>query len=320
MKMNSTGASIDLPKVSVVIPTNGLRDWGPAVASAANQADVTVEILLVNNGDAPIAPSVKFPELRILSSPPSLGANGARQLGIENSRYELIALLDDDDVWFPSKLREQILFMQALWDGFTDMGWVCGAGELISEIGRPDLRSPREFSPSISDAATYLFRRKSLRAPLNQLQSSTLLFPKSVALAVPFRADLKLHQDWTWLLDVEDVLQAPILICPKYLVRYHKGTGAGITRSTKAAQSMEWGSARLSTRSKRIRGDFALTVPFNMALEIGAVDNASSILLRALRVSRPGPAAVTRAVLALIRAVLRQTANRTLSNLRGLRK
>lgn len=320
MRIDSSVPATEVASVSVVIPTNGMRDWGDAVSSAYDQVDVIVEVILVNNGNNPIVPTGEFPELRILSSSPDLGANGARQFGIENARYDIIALLDDDDVWFPNKLHEQLAFVQARLGDSLEPSWVCGAGELISEVGRPDLQAPRDFTASTADAATYLFRRVSLRAPLHQLQSSTLLFPKSVALAVPFRAGLKLHQDWTWLLDVEDALRAPIFICPKYLVRYHKSTGVGITRSTKAAQSLDWGFTRLSTRSKRIQGDFVLTVPFNMALEAGAIDDSLSIFLRAVKSSSPGLPAVSRAVLAIVRAVLRRLTDSALSKIGKLRQ
>lgn len=287
--------------VSVVVPTANGRDWRPAVASAYQQVEVGVEVILVNNGAREILPDHQFPQLRILRSDQALGANGARQLGVSAASHELVALLDDDDEWFPRKLIEQWRFVQATISNPMSSAWVCGAGQLIVEGGKDVLYAPARFVPEIEDAATYLFVRKSLRSPSNQLQSSTLIFPKHVATSVPFDSRLALHQDWTWILDVEDKLSAAIMVCPRYLVRYHKSGLPGITRSTKFYQSLDWAASRLSSQSPRIKGDFLLTVPFNMALENGSLKAALRIFLKAMYSHRPGVPAVSRAILVILR-------------------
>lgn len=301
-------SSCSLPRVSVVIPTNGLRDWTSAVDSALRQDGVVVEVILVNNGSAAIPHSSRYPTLRILESPPYRGANGARQLGIQSASYDLIALLDDDDAWMPNKLGEQLKYVVSVIGDADKEAWVCGAGALIIEPSKPAKKSPRDFATLVPDVADYLFKRSSLTASLNQLQSSTLVFPKWLAIEVPFQADLKIHQDWTWLLAVEDALNARVIVCPKYLIHYNKGSGASITRNTKSIQSMNWAQSHLAMKTSRIRGDFFLTVPFNMALEARSAADAIGVLVHALTTARPGVSAVVRSLLALARLVAQEAA------------
>ncbi|TDL37402.1 glycosyltransferase family 2 protein [Arthrobacter nitrophenolicus] len=287
--------------VSVVIPTANGRDWRRAVASAFSQRNVNVEVILVNNGTEDVQADAQYPTLRIINSDPSSGANGARQAGVLAATNELIALLDDDDEWLPEKLTRQWQHVQSSGVDSEGSPWLCGTGKFIVEKGKADLLSPVSFPSGVDDVAEYLFMRKYLKSARNQLQSSTLFFPRQVAVEVPFDPSLRLHQDWNWVLDVEEKLSAKILVCPEYLVRYYKSASAGITSTSRPSQSLGWASMRLASKPQRIQGDFALSVPFNMALEKGQYLDAVGIFRDALQKARPGIPAITRAFLALAR-------------------
>jgi glycosyltransferase involved in cell wall biosynthesis len=102
----------DSPDVTVVIPT---RDRWPllerrALRSALAQEDVRLEIVVVDDGSsAPAPPSIAQDErVRIVRHETSRGVPAARNTGIGEATGTWTAFLDDDDLWAPRKLREQL--------------------------------------------------------------------------------------------------------------------------------------------------------------------------------------------------------------------
>lgn len=107
----------DRPLVSVVVATNR---GGPflveALASLLTQSYPHVEIVLVDDGspDPDVLRGVTddFPDVRVHRIEPS-GVSVARNTGVALSGGELIAFLDDDDVWHPDRLRHHVEVMAA---------------------------------------------------------------------------------------------------------------------------------------------------------------------------------------------------------------
>jgi glycosyltransferase involved in cell wall biosynthesis len=56
------------------------------------------------------------PDVRVVTSPHPVGAAAARNLALERARGELVAFLDDDDVWQPSYLDAQVAQLDAFPD------------------------------------------------------------------------------------------------------------------------------------------------------------------------------------------------------------
>lgn len=108
------------PDVSVVIPT---RDrWALAertIRSALAQEGVTVEILLVDDGSAtPASDALRalgHGRLQVHRHEQPLGQARARNTGIDLARAPWIAFLDDDDLWSPVKLRDQLACADGPW-------------------------------------------------------------------------------------------------------------------------------------------------------------------------------------------------------------
>ncbi len=112
--------------VSVVIIThNRLERLRDAIRSVQDQTWPAVEIIVVDDGsDEPGYASYRPKGVRwIVCSPSSRRRFGypapglARNLGARHARGAYIAALDDDDVWFPTKLAEQVTCMQR--DGYA---------------------------------------------------------------------------------------------------------------------------------------------------------------------------------------------------------
>jgi glycosyltransferase involved in cell wall biosynthesis len=98
-------------KVSVIIPNyNYARYVSEAVRSVLAQTHPNIEIIVVDNGseDNSLEILKGFGNEIVLINQNNLGQSGARNSGIEKSTGVLIAFLDADDVWEPTKLEKQI--------------------------------------------------------------------------------------------------------------------------------------------------------------------------------------------------------------------
>lgn len=116
--------------VSVVIPTHFRSDiLGRAIDSVIMQTYKNIEINVVSDGKDKNTDILmndymkKFEFIHYRSYSPSCGGNHARNIGIEMSRGEFIAFLDDDDKWLPYKIEKQIEAMKKN----ESIGLVCTA-------------------------------------------------------------------------------------------------------------------------------------------------------------------------------------------------
>ncbi|MEP1835900.1 MAG: glycosyltransferase family A protein [Roseibium sp.] len=123
------------PKVSVIIPTYNRADYLLlTLESISKQTFTDFEVIVVDDGsERREAQEVctKFDFCNYLWIPNSGGPATPRNRGIELARGEYIAFVDDDDLWLPSKLAEQV----AVLDSQPDFGLVHGYCECIDEQG-----------------------------------------------------------------------------------------------------------------------------------------------------------------------------------------
>jgi glycosyltransferase involved in cell wall biosynthesis len=124
------------PSVSVVIPTHDRRDLAMhAIRSVLRQRDVDLEVIVVDDGSrdgtGDVVRSLSDPAVRVLRHNRPFGVATARNKGIEAARGEWIALLDDDDLWAPDKVKAQL---EAARDAGRD--WVYAGAVEIDEGGR----------------------------------------------------------------------------------------------------------------------------------------------------------------------------------------
>jgi glycosyltransferase involved in cell wall biosynthesis len=102
------------PDVTVVIPTRNRWDLlsTAALPSALGQEDVDVEVLVIDDGStdgtAAGVAALGDPRARLIRREPPHGVARARNAGIAAAGGAWIALLDDDDLWSPRKLRTQL--------------------------------------------------------------------------------------------------------------------------------------------------------------------------------------------------------------------
>src|SRR5512145_341883 len=105
------------PRVSVVVPT---RDRQPRLARALGGVQAQrfrdFEVLVADDGSADgTVPWLRAscPEVRVLAMERPSGAAAARNSALEHARGDLVAFLDDDDLWRPAYLEGQVQLLDA---------------------------------------------------------------------------------------------------------------------------------------------------------------------------------------------------------------
>ena len=99
--------------ISVIVPVhNGEKFLGDALASIFTQDYRPIEVLVVDDGSTDGSATIarSFPDIRYFHEEKQ-GSAVARNTGIDNSRGELIAFLDADDLWLPNQLSIQIAYL-----------------------------------------------------------------------------------------------------------------------------------------------------------------------------------------------------------------
>lgn len=105
--------------VSVIIPTHNAATLLPeAVNSVLGQSYQHIELLVVNDASTDHTEqlltelALTDSRIRAIHLKSCHGPGGARNIGLEQARGELIAFLDADDVWLPDKILLQVEALQ----------------------------------------------------------------------------------------------------------------------------------------------------------------------------------------------------------------
>jgi glycosyltransferase involved in cell wall biosynthesis len=181
---------VQMKKVSVIIPNhNYARFLDQAIQSVLNQSHGNVELIVVNNGSTDNSLEVlrRYEGKIFIIDQPNLGQSGARNSGLSQSTGELIAFLDADDYWEPTKLEMQ----NALLNNATQLVY-CG----ISSFKDPENeRLQNELPKYRGDCARYF-----IELPGNSIVlsgESTALFSRDLFQKVGlFDADLNSTAGW----------------------------------------------------------------------------------------------------------------------------
>ena len=119
-----------MPRVSVIIPNYNYAHYlTQAVDSVLAQTYPEVEIIVVDDGSTDDSETIlrSYGDRVRWIRQKNQGVSAAQNLGVQETRGELVAFLDPDDLWLPEKLERQV---QRFLDD-TDLGLVhCGVEEV----------------------------------------------------------------------------------------------------------------------------------------------------------------------------------------------
>ena len=133
--------------ISIVIPTRNRSELlRTTMRSALRQQHVEFELIVVDEGStdetAELLADVRDARLRVIRHETPLGLSAARNHGAEEARGKWVAFLDDDDLWAPDKLIEQLHAAQETARDWVYTGSVNIEGSRIIHIAPPP--SPKE--------------------------------------------------------------------------------------------------------------------------------------------------------------------------------
>lgn len=106
--------------VSIILPYYNAEEYvDETISSILAQTYTNWELLIVD--DCSTSPNTEKvlaniqsldSRIKILKTPQNCGAGGARNVAIREAKGKYLAFCDADDWWYPTKLEEQINFMQ----------------------------------------------------------------------------------------------------------------------------------------------------------------------------------------------------------------
>jgi hypothetical protein len=99
------------PDMTVVVPTfNGSAHLSPTLTSLARQRDVTLEVIVVDDGSTDESPAIAeahSARARVIRQE-NRGVAAARNRGLAEARANWVAFLDQDDLWHPDRASRLI--------------------------------------------------------------------------------------------------------------------------------------------------------------------------------------------------------------------
>ncbi|MDE2383292.1 MAG: glycosyltransferase [Alphaproteobacteria bacterium] len=170
-------------RFSVIIPTRNREEFLPqAVESVLAQEGVSLELLLVNDGD-PLTLSFADPRVHVLDNRKRT-AVPARNLGVAHATGEFIAFLDDDDFWIDLR---HLAKAQAQFDQHTDFYFA--NGEMRFADGSVKLFDRNATASSLEKDNTILISAVCYRRKIHEQLGR-------------FDEALPYYWDWDWYLRV----------------------------------------------------------------------------------------------------------------------
>lgn len=182
--------------VSVIIPSyNRAEQVEKSVRSVLNQTYVDLELIIVDDcsvdNTEEIIRKINDKRLRYYRLNENKGACYARNLGIQKSKYDLIAFHDSDDIWYPDKLEKQVKLLKQLPEEY---GMVFCS--LKRDYGKDKIVPPLDAI----DTSGFIYS-KLLKG--NFISTQTILCKKNVFAEVgSFDDSLPAFQDWDLVLRV----------------------------------------------------------------------------------------------------------------------
>jgi glycosyltransferase involved in cell wall biosynthesis len=212
--MFNTGTS---PRVSIIMPTYNRAVYiGETIDSIRNQTYANWELIIVDDGSEDNTEEVvrKIDDNRIqfLKAGRTGNASKIKNIGLEKVTGELIAFIDSDDLWAPTKLEKQV---NAL-DEYPEAGFSLTGGYNFKNIDQP-LGYFYEQREGIKYGDVFIsFFKSEIAATTPAL----ILRKECVQIAGSFK-DTKWHADADFMLNLSRHFKAVILYEPLFYRRLH---------------------------------------------------------------------------------------------------
>lgn len=187
------------PTVSILMPAFNAQAYiEEAIRSVLAQTVTDWELLVLDDGstdgtrDTVAALAAEDPRIRLLPNWENMGAARTRNRGLELCAGQYVALLDSDDVWYPTKLEAQLALLAE-----TGADFAYSAYAIIDSRGHPT-RQDYRVPPQVRFSS--LLRE-------NCIGCSTVILRREVADRYRFSTEFY-HEDYVlWLQLTRDGLR-----------------------------------------------------------------------------------------------------------------
>lgn len=224
------GSAGEQPKVSVIIAVhNCVAYLGSAVASALRQSLPAHEIIIVDDasddGSAALASGLASAHERIKLIPltTNAGPSTARNIALDASSGDWIAILDADDICLPGRFRAQVDFMQG---GGIDL-----CGTWFTEFGQGLARNVRWPHAETELRASMLFQ--------SAICHPTVMARREVFIRHRYRGNLRLAEDYD--LFARAMSDFRLANVPEVLVRYRRHSAQATQAKREAMERVTQG-------------------------------------------------------------------------------
>jgi len=205
--------------VAVIIPCyNAAKYIGKALDSVLNQDYKHLEIVAIDDGSTDETKKILesyAPKIRALSHPnnANLGQAASSNLGIAETKSDLIAFLDSDDMWYPNKIEQQV----KIFEKYSDVGLVYTNGYVID--GNDNILY-KLFSDSFQEEniSRRILLKCYIRTPSSVMVRREAL--EQIGLFQPYLRNGQDHDMWIRLSEV-----TKFYYLPHFLTAYRKYPG-----------------------------------------------------------------------------------------------
>lgn len=257
------------PSVGVVIPTRGRETLARSVRSALAQTYPPDVVVVVIDGPRQLlAPDALPPDDRVvvIVAGERRGPGSARNRGAARACTDLVAFLDDDDYWAPTKVEAQVEAILAAREAGAEHALVFTRQTMVTPQGHPVMLWPRRVIGADEQVADYLFTKREIRPGEAALGASMVLCDAGLVEAVPFDENV-IHEDWDWVLRAAAREGTAVVGLGEALVFYTlQPPGACASSTIDWQHSLEWVTRRSDLLGRRQFGDFALSVTAPLAV------------------------------------------------------
>ena len=204
--------------VSVIMPVFNVERWiGEAIQSIRDQDFAALELIVVDDGSTDGSAEIAAeharadPRVRVLQVEERGGSANARNFGVDKARYDLIAMMDADDVADRNRLSRQVAVFRERVASGVRLG-ALGAWERLIDGAGKVLTRPGKESTVRGDVTDRLARA-------NCLIHSTVVMSREAFLAAGrYRREFQTAQDYDLWLRIREKHRLEVL--PETLLSY----------------------------------------------------------------------------------------------------
>ena len=223
------------PKISIIMPTyNRAAYIGETIESIRNQTYLNWELIIVDDGSddntEEVIEKIKDNRIQFYKAGRIGIASKIKNIGLEKVTGELIAFMDSDDLWAPTKLEKQLAALQQ----YPDAGFSLTGGYNFRNINEPTEYFYKQREGIKYGNIFISFFKSEVAATIPTL----ILRRQCLQITGGFK-DSKVHCDLDFILNLASHFNAVILYEPLFYRRLHDTNDSSLNWIERQQEGLE---------------------------------------------------------------------------------